>query len=248
VALTFFWRFQNSLTLDGTHDFSAGDTTAVASGTATFSTTQARDGYAGFYDGPLDYHTFDPTSICSRAAGSVGLWFHATTNWNDPVIIFRAYGSSSNDYVRLRLRGTNGAGNVDIGLAKNGASAITVATTSAALSLATWYFVRASWDFTAGNVLVRVYNASGVLQGTEGFSSAWGATQYPATEFATMEIGEISGANTDPYIDNLFIGSAYADGDTFLTKRDITSYTEYVGASRRHPFVGKFGFPLIGQI
>jgi hypothetical protein len=242
MALTFFWRFQNSLTLDGTHDFTAGDSVATAVGTATFNTTQSRDGYAGYYDGPLDNHTFAPASILVRDQGSIAFWFRGSI-WNDSAGLFRVYGTTNTDRIDVAAMGSSGTGNIRVRFARDGQVALSLTTTNSNFALGNWYFVVVKWDHATDLAGVWVYDTTGaaITNGNATTSSLVNATHYPSTEFTIFEVGEWAGANFDCWIDNLFIGSAYDDGDAFLTNRDITSYTSYsAGGSSVAPLAAAY--------
>jgi hypothetical protein len=100
-------------------------------------------------------------------------------------------------------------------------------TADADLALNTTYFITASWDQPNNSRRVRVYNSSGTLiTGVEDTSTPFTA---PADLGGTdrMLFGEVAGVTAAYYIDNIFIGDGYPDADTFLTYRNITSYTQY---------------------
>lgn len=65
MALTLFWRCESEA-FDGTHDFSAGDTSAAPGGTAVISSAQFKQGAnSALYNGPSDFYTLvNSSDIC----------------------------------------------------------------------------------------------------------------------------------------------------------------------------------------
>ena len=236
MALTLYWRFENSLTLDGTHDYTAGDGTATANDGATFNNTQSRDGYAGYYDGPNDYHQLDAASIAVAAAGAVGVWVRAET-WLTGTIIWRIGATATgNNQLRLSMSGTDGSGNLTFRLSQQGQTPLDLTTTNSNFGVGAWYFVVCKWDGADDSASITVYDTSGsaITNGSASSGSGYGTNQMPAT-IDTVKLGETGAANGNFWLDNAFVGSAAADGDTFYTKRDITSYTAYAGGSIAPP-------------
>jgi hypothetical protein len=231
MALTFYWRCEASA-LDGTHDYSAGDTTGTDVNSPSYTTGARLVGTSG--TGLLidadEKVTFAPASIVTASAGTVAFWFQCTDFGLDDNRTFFTVNDSGggSDTIRLRLEGASGAANVvlytDYGEVGTQAS---IATVGANLASGSKYFVVASWDDSANDRRIAVYNSSGVLiDDTEDTSTAFSiATTSPDT----IIIGN-NGAYRG-YYDNVFIGNAYADSATFLEKRNIESYTEYAGTS-----------------
>src|SRR5688500_7419965 len=112
MALNFFWRCEGT-TLDGTHDFSAGDTTATATNTPAISATAAKIGSNGaLFDSGSDRYAFTPTSIISTTAGAVGFWLQFPTAFpaSGGAYVFYSQGTNSNDYIRIETLSGGGAG------------------------------------------------------------------------------------------------------------------------------------------
>lgn len=237
MALTLYWRQENSLSLDGTHDYSAGATTATTNASPTFDGTTYKIGsYSGSYPSAGAQHRFSPTSIISSggpagsSAGAVAFWFRTTSGRNtDRELFFYARGSaSSNDCVALRCGGSNTMYLYHRN-ATNGAATLAHAST---LSNDTWYFVGMAWDSTATSRKLALWDSAGSLIGSTVEDTSTDFTTYlPANLTSRIQFGDNTGSGPFGYTDNIFIGDAYADLDTFYTKRDITSYTEYAGGS-----------------
>lgn len=235
MALKFYWRFENSGTLDGTHDYSAGDTTATNNGSPTFDGSTYKIGsYAGSYPSASAQHRFDPASIISSggpggsSAGAVAFWFYTTSGRStDRDLFFYVRGSaSSNDNITLRCGGSNTIKFI-IRNATNGGIELAHGST---ISDNTWYFVVFAWDSAASTRRISLYDSSGAEIGTTVTDNSTGfTTNLPANLTSRLQFGDNTGSGPYGFVDNVFIGDAYADADTFVSKKSITSYTEYAG-------------------
>jgi hypothetical protein len=229
MALTFFWRCEGT-TLDGTDDFTAGDSTAAANNTPSISATAAKVGSNGILiDSSADGYRFAPTSIIERLAGTVAMWIQFPTAFaaTGQVFFFARGNASTNDNISIGV-GT-GSDEVRLGIRNASASEVTLETSGASLAAGSWYFVTASWDQPNNSRKIAVYDSSGALLAqNEDTTTVYDA---PAALDAAdgLRFGDATGwgATTNGWFDNLFVGSAYTDAATFLSNRDITSYTEY---------------------
>jgi hypothetical protein len=107
-------------------------------------------------------------------------------------------------------------------------------TSGASLAAGNWYFVVGQWDQPNNSRRIAVYDSSGALLAeNEDIATAYSApTALDASD--GLRFGDASGwgATRNGWFDNIFVGSAYTDAATFLSNRDITSYTGYtVGGS-----------------
>lgn len=233
MALKFYWRFENSGTLDGTHDFSAGDTTATNNGSPTFDGTTFKIGsYAGSYPAASAQHRFDPASIMSSggpggsSAGAVGFWFYTTSGrLTDRDLFFFVRGSaSSTDCISVRCGGSNTI-KLQIRNATNGGIELAHGST---ISDNTWYFVVIAWDSAATSRRISLYDASGAEIGSTVTDTSTNFTNnLPANLTSRFQFGDNTGSGPFGYVDNVFIGDAYADADAFVSNKSITSYTNY---------------------
>jgi hypothetical protein len=234
MALRFFWRCEGT-TLDGTHDFTAGDSTATVQGTVSIDAAAANIGSNGILVGAGNSHyRFDNTDgasqIVNRSEGAIAFWFRITTNPSGLAPILQARGINANDYIAFQL---NNGFATDTGIARlqyrstdtGNPGTVNVIATGTGMSLNTWYFGVIKWDAATGTA-IEVYNSSGTL-----IQSATSAGAFVAPlDFnlnTGLRIGEAAGISMVGHIDNVFIGSEYEDGDIFVTNRSITSYTAY---------------------
>jgi hypothetical protein len=229
MALTFFWRCEGT-TLDGTHDFTAGDNTATANNTPSISATAAKVGSNGILiDSSADGYRFAPTSIIARLVGTVAFWFQFPVTFaaTGQVFFFARGNASVNDHISIGV-GTGGD-EVRLSISNASSGGAELETSGASLAAGSWYFVTASWDQPSNSRKIAVYDSSGTLLAqNEDTTTAYDA---PAALDAGdgLRFGDASGwgATRNGWFDNTFVGSAYTDAATFLSNRDITSYTEY---------------------
>lgn len=220
MALKFFWRCEGT-TLDGTHDFTAGDNAATLSSTAAINTDAARIGTNGL-DIPSSNDaaefTISSNDLISTAGGSAAFSFRVTT-WGNGAVIFTAVGTAGNDHIRVELGTTD---ELIFRHRVSGTSNLTLTTTAANIATGTWYSVVIRWDPSAEDRRIEVYDDAGsLIQAVEDTTTAFG----PQTDLIALRIGETAGVACDVHIDNVFIADTYAEAlEDFL---HITSYTEY---------------------
>lgn len=233
MALTFYWRCEGTtLTAD---DYSAGDTTATASGAPAINATAALVGSNGIQiDAAAEGYDFDTASIIGTGEGSIGFKMRIQT-WADAAGFFYVRGASYTDSMLVGMTSTD-----ELFFRINeDTDPISISTTAANLSTGTTYFVTASWLDGTGFRL-RVYNDG---TGTLIEEVTGGDFVAPADFDNPFRWGEATGVGTPAYyLDNVFIGSAYGDADAFLTNRNITSYSQYgVGGGPTVTWVGYIG-------
>lgn len=230
--LRFFWRAEGE-TLSGTDDFSVGDTTATqqpASGPAISATAALVGSNGVLIDASGEHYRFDNTgtAIISPSAGSVGFWVRFQT-WSTTATTLYARGASANDFIQINGTATNEI-RLQIG---NSVGPTTASLNTTAVNIAndTTYFLTASWDDTADLRRICVYDSGGTL--VEACTTSAAAFTGPADLNSTtsLRIGDAAGATTAFYVDNIFVGSLYADADLFFTNRSIASHTSYATGS-----------------
>jgi len=230
MALKFYWRCEGT-TLDGTHDFTAGDTTASAGSAGAINSDAARFGTNGI-DCPTasDNMNFavSGTDLVDPSVGSAAFSFRLVAFVSGQSML-NIRGTSTNDNITVTTLGTDDATGRELRLryrsTSGGAENRTVDTTNANLAENTWYACVARWDATADLIRLEVYDASGTLiEGVTGSTSISVLTDVVGVYWG--EVGAVGGS--DLHVDNVFIADAYAEPlEDFL---DITSYTAY-GAS-----------------
>src|SRR6188474_1286468 len=124
MTIKFYWRAENSVNLDATHDYSAGDTSAATNSSPSFSGTAAKYGsYGILIDSSTDRYDFNPASILSSSvsgsAGAVGMWFQYPTAIPGTALssIFYVRGNASaNDTIGILTHSGTGASNRNLTL------------------------------------------------------------------------------------------------------------------------------------
>jgi hypothetical protein len=220
MALTFFWRAAGE-TLDGTDDYSAGDTTATVAGTAAIGSNgiEAVDA--------ADYYYLNPTSIAATAEGAAAfsIQFPSAVPASGYDFGIRFRDSGGTNYMGSRTAGSSTG--FAFRSAKAGATNTTT-TSGVTISIATWYSVVLRWDFVGDLMRIEVYDASGNLLGTPGEDTASDTSDYEPTgpySSSGFQIGNISSQNIACYLRNIFVADDYAEPlEDFL---NITSYTQY---------------------
>ena len=223
MALKFFCRCEGS-TLDGTHDYSAGDTTWALSN-ASFTNTAPKVGTnslaitANSGNAQLDISSQD---LIAGAQGAVGFWFRVGT-WQNGGSLFNASNSSApNDNIRVYMTGTD---ELVFGYRQNGGSNFLVTTDGANIALDTWYFVVGRWHFANDIQSIEIYTAdTGAAVYTNNVPNApFDGTAV--TSYDNLTIGNIGSNISQAYFDNIFIADTY--DEAIEDYRVITSYTEY---------------------
>jgi hypothetical protein len=233
MALTFFWRCE-ATTLAG-DDYSAGDTTATASGTPTIAAGGARVGTNGIVTTDAsDWYYFDPTSIAATDVGSAAFSIQFPSSvpgsgYDYGISIIDAGGTN---YLKTRTAGA--ASGFGFRSAKAGVTN-TVSTTGITIDAATWYGVVIRWDFPNDLMRIEVYDAAGSLLGYAEDSASDTSDYEPTGPFASfgLRIGNLSTQTNVVYIDNVFVSDAYAE--PLQNNLTITAYSSYdSGATTRY--------------
>lgn len=233
MALTFYWRCESG-TLDGTHDYSAGDTTATNNNTPNYTTGARLVGSTG--NGLLtsgdSRAMFDAASIWTVSQGSIGFWVQTTDfSLDTDRKCFALTEATSNQCVRVHLTGA-GSGSTDVTVYTNDGRTgqATIATSGVAMATGSKYFVTFQWNTATNSRRVAVYNSSLVLiDDTEDTSTSFTVDGTPS-QIWVGNMGSWRG-----YQDNVFIGSAYTDAPIFVTNAAIESYTSYAVADTTAP-------------
>lgn len=221
MSCTFFWSFENnSTTLDsGGVDYSAGDTTATETGTATTQSTQAFKGtYGGGYDTGADEHIFDAASIFDETdAGSFGfmIYINSAMSAGNPLFMIRDSGGSLNR-VTFESYGSysTSAGGILMRARSATGSNVTTNTGDIGLTENTWYGVVGRIDAVAEEMELEVYNSTGTSLYSSPSPVSITNTIADWTVIGTLQIRYGNYSGTSPYglyTDNCVFGSAYAD-------------------------------------
>ncbi len=250
MALTFYHRFE-SQNLDGTHDFSAGDTTGAHNNSPTYDAVAAKVGTAGLLiDGVSERTTFAAASIMSPTAGSLAVWlqFPTAIPTSDSATPFYIQGTNANDYIRISSHSGGGASNRNfrLGIRNNGGATSNVDLDDNEMAPGNWYFIVCTWDSVTPTRSISAYDSGGTLLDTVSSGSAFTA---PA-DLINMHFGDVTGTTGTVYMKNAFVGSATTDATDFITNRDIDSYTDISGGpgSTVNLIAGKFGGLFVGKL
>src|SRR5688572_7081375 len=187
MALKFFWRCETT-TLDGTADFSSGDTTATANGAVSLDAAAGLVGTLGILCAANQHYRFDTASIANRLVGAMAGWIRLTSNPSGIASLFMVRGTSASDFYYI---GTGGNWSTDTGEMRlvssstdTGGGSTTIVTSGAALSLNTAYFIVAKWDQANSLRRIEIYNSDGSLR-----SSAENTSAYVAPLDLTLSTG-----------------------------------------------------------
>lgn len=155
---TFFWTCE-STTL-GANDYSAGDTTASATGTMSISSTFPLKGSNSCLTTDNgDYYVFSSASIAAASEGSMGILVRYLTSIPTGTAVgipLAAKDSADNDQAGF----SSAVDEVRGFVRQQGGSTISVTTTTVNLIADTTYFVTMAWDISGDREKVAVYDAN----------------------------------------------------------------------------------------
>jgi len=247
MALTFFWRCEGT-TLDGTHDYSGGDTSATAqNGSISLTTNANRVGTYGIETtaAVLTAYQFDPTdngiftnyTTPSSAVGSAAFSVQAPTALPQTTNVcgwMVRSATSTTDAFRVTYDDTHG---FRFWIGNDSYGDVYVRTNSISLSTATWYGIVIRWDIPSDTMKIELYNAAGSLlsSGTQQYDNSDTPSSYDLSLYVPggsmsntsgIRLGSVTGANTgNMYFDNFFFADAY--DEPLENNLTITSYTNY---------------------
>lgn len=231
MAITFFWRCEGT-TLDGTHDYSAGDTTATASN-STISATAARLGTNGVLSPGafLSNMQFSPASIIANydnpaaLVGSVGfsVYFVTAVQGNQLTLGFRASGASTNDAIAVE---TATSAEMTLVIRDDTGNVSRITTTAANMAAGTWYGVVARWDIANDKRAIEIYDAAGALIDSNEDLATDLSTYVPDSNVATVVLAyKVASNANDVYFDTFVISDTYDEVTAAML--DYTSYTQF---------------------
>lgn len=226
MAVTFFWRCEGT-TLSATDDLPGADTSATANGAPAISATAAMVGSNGILiNAASEYYSLDSEdAVINAAAGAIGFWLRIQTFTDvGEILNIRTNSAAANDMIRVVLSTTT---NNHLRFRhRNSSVGSSDFDSTTALSNDTTYFVIFKWDQSASDRRCEIYDSGGTEVGSnEDLTTGWTTPieSYPRTD--GMSFGENTGITPIAYyLDNIFIGTAYADGTEIYNKRDITTW------------------------
>lgn len=224
MALSFFWRAEG-LTLDATHDFTAGDNTGTVNSGALINTDAAFIGTNGL-DLPTTadfvFFTVSSGDLIDASEGAIGLWFRIVTFGAGRSLFVANNTGAPNNHIRLYMTGTD---ELELKIRLVAGADVTLTTTAADLATATWYFVIARWNAVTEDRRIEVYNDDMSLRhAVEDLTTAFDAP----TGIDVLSWGDNLGIAGDHHQDNMFIADTYAEPLEDFS--EITSFTQYGAA------------------
>ncbi len=230
MSLTFFSRCEGA-THDGTHDYSAGDTTSAA---GTYGTTQVRVGTnsAGAPDGGdfgPRYSNGDPATIVIANEAKIGFWYYPTAFAQDNRIFNVRSAASYTQMVAIDFRGSSGSGNLRLRILEDDGNATTLDTSGANLATGNWYFVVAAWDAAGPRRRIAVYDTSMTLIAENTSTASFTAPSNLTDASGNYLVFGPFGQGGTGYVDNIFVADDF--DEDIESYSEITSYTEYGAAA-----------------
>lgn len=224
MSIKFFWRCESE-TLDGTDDYSAGDTTATATGTPSISASGVKVGTNGLVTvDTTDYYSFDSASIVTVDQGSCGYWIQYKTSVPISALNVGVHFRNSADPDDHIGSLTGSSQEQRLSIRKTGAVATIIATTVANLAIDTWYFVVFRWHISADKRAIEVYDSSlTLIDSTEDLATDLAA--FTPTTIDTIRIGNNSSHGNPVWMDNVMISDTY--GEDLTSYANYTSYTQF---------------------
>lgn len=230
MALTFFWRCENSVTLDGTNDFTAGDGIATAVSAIAFSNTQSfpSGAYSVLTASGGDYYEFDcgnPTEdIYIEGAGSASFAFYIT-DWNTGAGLFAFQDASSgNNHLHVQTLGTGVAdGGLTLNIRQAGNGNTTLSTGDIGLSVNTWYNCIIRWSEITSDAALEVYDSASSLIDSQ---VATPDSTHWSDGIDLMRIGEYTGTGSFlTHVDHIMVADAY--DEPLEDNLDVVNYPDY---------------------
>lgn len=206
--ITFWWRCEGT-TLDGSDDHTNGeDSTATLASSAAINTDAVKIGTNGLDCPSADDRaefTDSTDGMLDPESFRVGMWVYINswpTNY-DGVFVRKDSGAAD---IYLNYRYTEHTLRLNYGAV--------LATTTATLSLSTWYFVEYAAELSSDTL--KIY-----IDGVERASSS--ASLSTPTAGGYVRIGEGVGADGDFYIDNVIISNDITRD--LYALRNVTAYS-----------------------
>lgn len=232
MALKFFWRGEGE-TLSATDDFKGSDPscddTATASGGATIGAAGAIVGSNGIISSGAGskYMLNLSTFVITPTEGCIGFYFRVVTWSATATLIYMRDTSNFGNNHTIYMNGASGSGELRYRINDQGPGESTLTTSGANIQLNTPYFGIIAWNHGSNSRKLSVYNQDGTLR-SEIADTSTSYTIPPALSGENnMQWGEAAGGSSEFHLKNMFIGDSYSDAATFLSNRNITSYTQY---------------------
>lgn len=212
MTIKLFWRCE-STTFDGTHDYSAGDSTPTALGSPSISAAAGKVGTNGIscVASVGSHYALDAASIVGPV-GSAGYWYKAVTaNPATANIIGLDITGTGNDILAVYSNGTD---EVQFRNGLDGSTTHNITTSGANLAPDTWYGIIIRWDFSnpaSASKKLEVYNSAGtLLSGMPAEITATDLSTSVPSAYTTIRCGRHSaGSAVVQYADHFVIADTY---------------------------------------
>ena len=229
-----YWRVEGTTLSSPASDYSAGDTSASATGGGAISATGALAGSNGIstVDGN-DFWDLDSATIYSGTAGSMGFLFRFPSVWPSSGDVFGPQlrnSSAGNNTISFRGDSTN---RFELRIGQSGGSTLDYNLTGS-YSTATTYFAVGRWDIANDKRAIEVYSVSA------GACSLLESREDTTTDLAgasPTSLNQIrTGATTYAgvvYVDNVFVSTEYDE-----PLQDYCGITAFAPTHSAGPTVG----------
>jgi hypothetical protein len=223
MAILLFARCEGS-TLDGTHDYSPGDTSWTLNN-ASFTTTAPKVGsnsLAITASGGQASLSISSQDLIQGDEGALGFWFRVAT-WQAGGDLITA-NNTGNETIRVYMTGTD---ELEYRYRTVAGDNVAITTTAANIAVDTFYFVVARWHFANDDMALEVYNtdAGAVDHSVSNLNTGFGGTA--GTLYSQLVVGTPGANISQAYFDNIMIGDTYAE--PLQDYRMYTSYTQLSG-------------------
>lgn len=241
MSATLIWRCEGT-TLDGTDDYTLGDSTASLINSGVIEAAAARVGtngltapasFAGGATFNLANNGIFPGTLASPAdlvcsfAFSMK-WATAVAATSGASVGLKFQGTVANDYIQVLT--TNPGSNLTLGLRNATNGLLSLTTSGGTITADAWFGVVCRLNFATDSRKIEIYDASGVLVDSAVDTATDLASYVPADIKATagLILGQHPGAHAQAtYFDNFLISTDYnAPLQNNLVITSATQYTE----------------------
>lgn len=234
AAIDFFWRAEGT-TLNGTDDFSQGDTTADPNQDVSISATAGMVGTNGilvtapssssYYEFDADIADFAGSPSTQPMSAGFIVNFRTALPQNGDIIGLEFKGTGANDRVLVSLASTN---EINLRVHQQGQSAINLNTSAANVAANTQYRIIIRLDLANDDRNIEVYNSSCTLIEDREDTSTDLSLGIP-TDITSVQIAKTSADANNTWYDNYLIENTYAGVTCAELSND--SYTDFAGAA-----------------
>jgi hypothetical protein len=218
TGITFWWRAENSTTLDASLDYTAGDNAANTNGSPSFDLSAAKNGsYGVLIDASSERYVFQPVSndIISGSSGRMGAWVKCVSTYpsngtTGPTVLQERSTDTNNPRVEINFHGNTTTTRKFRGAFYDGTNTVEVVGADNSISCGTWYFVELAWDAsqTSGADQLYLY-VDGTLVDSDTAATLTPFTANGTPSSTGFHVGDRSGiiVGSGYYIDHIIVSS-----------------------------------------